>query len=124
MDIFAGCGGFGFGFAESGFRITRAVEAFRTSLETYVANVPLDEALLSDVRKVDWAAVPPFDVLIGGPPCEAFTVANADRRAAPLDRLYKDPLGSLTLQFILVAKTLKPRLFVMENVPPILDGPL
>lgn len=124
VDIFAGCGGFGFGFAESGFRITRAVEGFRPSLETYVANVPVDEPTLDDVRKVDWERVERPDVLIGGPPCEAFTVANADRRASPLDRLYKDPVGSLTIQYAIIAKALKPRIFVMENVPPIMEGAL
>lgn len=124
IDIFAGCGGFGFGFAESGFRIEHAVEAFRPSLETYVANVPLGEAHLGDVRKMDYARMGRPDVLIGGPPCEAFTVANADRRGNPLSRLYDDPVGSLTLQFIKVAKELQPRIFVMENVPPIMEGPL
>lgn len=124
IDIFAGCGGFGFGFAESGFRIEHAVEAFRPSLETYVANVPLGEAHLGDVRKMGYAAMGQPDVLIGGPPCEAFTVANADRRGNPLSRLYDDPVGSLTLQFIKVAKELRPRIFVMENVPPIMEGPL
>jgi DNA (cytosine-5)-methyltransferase 1 len=124
VDVFAGCGGFGFGFAEEGFRLRAAVEAFRPSLETYVANVPLDEPILGDVRKADLTPYAPPDVLIGGPPCEAFTVANADRRANPLDRLYKDPVGSLTLQFAILVKNLKPRVFVMENVPPILDGPL
>lgn len=124
MDIFAGCGGFGFGFAERGFRVAHAVESFRTSLETYVANVPLGEAHLSDVRTVDLAKLGKPDVLIGGPPCEAFTVANADRRRDPLDRLYKDPVGSLTLQYAKMAKALQPRLFIMENVPPIMEGPL
>ncbi|HET6403462.1 MAG TPA: DNA cytosine methyltransferase [Candidatus Thermoplasmatota archaeon] len=124
VDIFAGCGGFGFGFAESGFRIAHAVEAFRPSLATYVANVPLEEHHLGDVRKMDYAAMGDVDVLIGGPPCEAFTVANADRRGNPLSRLYDDPVGSLTLQFIKVAKELQPRIFVMENVPPIMEGPL
>ncbi|HUR68987.1 MAG TPA: DNA cytosine methyltransferase [Candidatus Thermoplasmatota archaeon] len=124
IDIFAGCGGFGFGFAESGFRIAHAVEAYRPSLETYVANVPLGEPHLGDVRKMDYEAMGRPDILIGGPPCEAFTVANADRRGNPLSRLYDDPVGSLTLQFIKVAKALQPRIFVMENVPPIMDGPL
>lgn len=124
VDIFAGCGGFGFGFAESGFRIEHAVEAFRPSLATYVANVPLGEPHLGDVRGVDYEAMERPDVLIGGPPCEAFTLANADRRANPLSRLYEDPVGSLTLQFIKVAKALQPRIFVMENVPPIMEGPL
>ena len=124
VDLFAGCGGFGFGFAESGYRITHAVEAFRTSLETYVANVPLGEPHLGDVRKVDLDKLGKPDVLIGGPPCEAFTVANADRRSNPLSRLYDDPVGSLTLQYVKMAKALQPRVFVMENVPPIMEGPL
>lgn len=124
IEAFAGCGGFGFGFAENGFRITHAVESFRTSLETYVANVPVEDAVLADVRKVDWDALPKPDVLIGGPPCEAFTVANADRRSDPLDRLYHDPVGSLTLQYVKIAKALQPRFFVMENVPPIMEGAL
>ncbi|MEA3200572.1 MAG: (cytosine-5)-methyltransferase 1 [Thermoplasmata archaeon] len=124
VDIFAGCGGFGFGFAEHGFRIGHAVEAFRTSLETYVANVPVDEPRLGDVRAQPYAKFGRPDVLIGGPPCEAFTVANADRRKNPLDRLYTDPVGSLTLQYAKVVKELQPRVFVMENVPPIMDGPL
>lgn len=124
VDLFAGCGGFGFGFAERGFAITHAIESFRTSLETYVANVPVADPLLADARKVDVASLGRPDVLIGGPPCEAFTVANAGRRKQPLDRLYHDPLGSLTLQFAKMVKALQPRIFVMENVPPILEGPL
>lgn len=123
IDIFAGCGGFGFGFAQNGFRIAHAVEGFRPPMETYVANVPLDEWHLSDIRKIDWdkiAAERP-DVLIGGPPCEAFTIANPNRRKAPLDRLYTDPVGGLTLHFIKIAKALAPRAFIMENVPPILE---
>ena len=124
VELFAGCGGFGFGFAERGFRITHAVESFRTSLQTYVANVPLGEPVLSDVRKVDLAKLGRPDLVIGGPPCEAFTVANADRRKDPLDRLYHDPMGSLTIQYAIMVKNLRPRAFVMENVPPIMDHPL
>lgn len=124
VDLFAGCGGFGFGFAETGFEITHAVEAFRTSLETYVANVVIGEPVLGDVRKVDLAALGKPEVVIGGPPCEAFTVANKDRRADPLDRLYLDPVGSLTLQYAKMIRELKPEIFVMENVPPIMEGPL
>ena len=124
VELVAGCGGFGFGFVESGFTLAKAVESFRTSLETYVANVPVEEPVLSDVRKVDVGSWPRPDVVIGGPPCEAFTVANADRRRNPLDRLYLDPVGSLTLQYAKMVKALQPRVFVMENVPPIMEGPL
>lgn len=121
VDVFAGCGGFGFGFSEEGFRIALAVEGFRPPMETYVANVPVDAWHLGDVRKVAWEEVATPDVLIGGPPCEAFSVANAQRRRDPLDRLYEDPVGGLTLHFIRIAKALQPRAFLMENVTPILE---
>jgi DNA (cytosine-5)-methyltransferase 1 len=124
VDVFAGCGGFSLGFSEAGHTIVAAVENHRIACETYARNVPVGFVLDCDARKVEPADIPPFDVLIGGPPCEGFTVANASRRARPLDRLYQDPRGSLTLQFILLLKALKPRAFIMENVPQILDGPL
>lgn len=124
IDVFAGCGGFSFGFTEEGHEIVAAVENFRTSCETFAHNVPVGFILEADVRNVGKPDLPDADVLIGGPPCEAFTVANADRRASPLDRLYHDKRGSLTIRFIQMLKELKPRAFLMENVPQILDGPL
>ncbi|MHB8586130.1 MAG: DNA cytosine methyltransferase [Thermoplasmatota archaeon] len=123
-DVFAGSGGFSFGFSEEGCEIVAAVENHRIACETYARNVPCGFVLEADVRNVEKADIPPFDVLIGGPPCEGFTVANADRRANPLDRLYKDPRGSLTIQFVKLLKLFQPRAFVMENVAQILDGPL
>lgn len=124
VDLFAGCGGFALGFEEAGFAIVGAVEGFRTACETYAHNVRVGTILNTDVRNVEPSDFPHPDVLIGGPPCEAFTVANADRRADPLDRLYHDPRGSMTLRFLQLLKAFRPRAFVMENVPQILDGPL
>ncbi|HWG89605.1 MAG TPA: DNA cytosine methyltransferase, partial [Candidatus Thermoplasmatota archaeon] len=126
VDLFAGAGGFSFGFTEEGFQVLAAVENFLTSAECYLRNVPADLVLQADVRNIvpgkDIPVEP--DVLIGGPPCEEFTVANSDRRKDPLDRLYKTKMGSLTLQYIILLKQIRPRVFVMENVPGILDGPL
>jgi len=125
LDLFAGCGGFSLGFEEQGFEILAAVEGFRTACETYAHNIHVGTVLEADVRNVgaaDFGKTP--DVLIGGPPCEAFTIARTDRRADPLDRLYHDPRGSLTLRFLQLLRETKPRAFVMENVPQILDGPL
>lgn len=124
VDVFAGCGGFSLGFTEEGHEIVAAVENFRTSCETYAHNVPVGFVLQEDVRDVSRADLPECDVLIGGPPCEAFTVANKDRRADPLARLYHDKRGSLTIRYIQMLKDLAPRAFLMENVPQILDGPL
>jgi len=64
------------------------------------------------------------DIVIGGPPCEPFTGANPRREVEPLDRLYRDPVGRLALEFIRIVGELKPRVFVMENVPAIMEGEL
>ncbi len=62
--------------------------------------------------------------MIGGPPCEAFTAANFKRMPNPLDRLYRDPRGILTLHFIRIVGDMRPKVFVMENVSQIAAGPL
>ncbi|MGC8972972.1 MAG: DNA cytosine methyltransferase, partial [Thermoproteus sp.] len=64
------------------------------------------------------------DVVIGGSPCEPFTATNPRRMENPLDRLYTDPLGQLTLHFIRLVGELQPRIFVLENVPGIAQDPL
>ncbi len=64
------------------------------------------------------------DVVIGGPPCEAYTRANPQRRKDPLERLYEDPRGRLVLHYIRIVGDLRPKVFVMENVPGIMDGGL
>lgn len=64
------------------------------------------------------------DVIIGSPPCEPFTKANPRRMPDPLDRLYVDPLGQLTLHFIRLVGELKPIIYVMENVPEISKEPI
>lgn len=122
MDLFAGGGGFSLGFRQAGYAVRRAVENFRPKCETYRANFPDVELLCRDIQDV--VVREPFDVVIGGPPCEPFTPANADRRPQALDRLLKDRIGSLVLQFVRIAGDVKPKVFLMENVVQVAEGPL
>ncbi|MDN5358436.1 MAG: (cytosine-5)-methyltransferase 1 [Candidatus Diapherotrites archaeon] len=128
LDLFAGAGGFARGFMDAGFEIVGAVEAWKYSAETYVNNFPGVRMWAQDIKTLDAADVEKEigkpDVIIGGPPCEAFTVANAKREKEPLDRLYKDPRGRLTLHFIRFVGDLQPEVFVMENVLGIIEGDL
>ncbi len=128
VDLFAGAGGFSLGFRQAGFDVAVAVDNFRTATDTYALNQGGDgsgtEVRRVDVRDLDPDSLPEADVVVGGPPCEAFTPANQERRSDPLSRLHHDPMGSLTLQFIILLKALRPRVFVMENVPGLLEGPL
>jgi DNA (cytosine-5)-methyltransferase 1 len=122
LDLFAGAGGFTVGFRQAGFDVQRAVENHRPKVESYRANHPdvaLEPRDIQDVVIRD-----PFDVVVGGPPCEPFTPANAQRRPRPLDRLHQDRIGRLVLQFIRIVGDVRPRVFLMENVVQVAEGPL
>ncbi len=125
VDLFAGAGGFSRGFESEGFKVVVAVENFKPVAETYKTNFPETEVIVRDVKLVTGKEIERIcgdvDVLIGSPPCEPFTSANAKRFPKPEDRLYVDKRGQLTLHFIRLVKELKPRIFVMENVPKITE---
>ncbi len=129
VDLFAGAGGFSRGFKDEGFRILGAIENFKPIAKTYQVNFPEAKVLIEDIKEVDTLSFLDFigeepDVIIGGPPCEPFTRANPKRQKLPIDRLYKDPIGRLVLHFIRFVADLQPKIFVMENVPHIIEGEL
>ncbi len=125
VDLFAGAGGFSRGFELEGFRVVVAVENFKPVAETYKTNFPETELIVKDVKLVTGREIERMcgdvEVLIGSPPCEPFTSANVKRFPKPEDRLYVDKRGQLTLHFIRLVKELKPKVFIMENVPKIME---
>ncbi len=126
VDLFSGAGGFGRGFADSGFDVKLAIELDHSAARTYSLNFPKTLVLEEDVRDVTGKEIVKLigsepDVVIGSPPCEPFTAANPLRLNNPLDRLYEDEKGSLTLEFIRLIAELRPKIFVMENVPSIVE---
>lgn len=122
LDLFAGAGGFSLGFRQAGFDVRRAVENHNPKAETYRANFPDVELWERDMQET--VVRDAYDVVIGGPPCEPFTPANADRAPTVMDRLYKDRIGQLVLQFIRIVGDVRPKTFVMENVIQVAEGPL
>lgn len=128
VDLFAGGGGFSRGFAEAGYEIALGVEIDANAARTYSYNFPRAVVLQEDVAAVSYREIERHvggvDVVIGGSPCEPFTATNPRRLEDPLDRLYVDPLGQLTLHFIRLVGELQPKVFVLENVPGIAQGPL
>ncbi len=130
VDLFSGAGGFSMGFKLSNrFRHVLAIDNLRAAALSYKANFPESLVLVEDIKEVNGSLIgdlvgDDIDVVIGSPPCEPFTGANPRREKEPLDRLYKDPAGQLTLHFIRIVSDLKPRVFVMENVPAIMDNGL
>ena len=125
VDLFAGAGGFSRGFELESFEVVVAVENFKPVAETYMENFPDAYVIVKDVKLVTGKEIErecgDVDVLIGSPPCEPFTGANLRRFRRPEDRLYVDKRGQLVLHFIRLLKELRPKVFVMENVPGILE---
>lgn len=131
IDLFSGAGGFSLGFAITGrFTPILAVDNFKFAALTYRVNFPQAFVLAEDIKDLDnyrlLSIVKPdeIDLIIGSPPCEPFTAANPRREKNPLDRLYVDPQGQLTLHFIRIVGCYKPQVFVMENVPAIMENGL
>jgi DNA (cytosine-5)-methyltransferase 1 len=132
VDLFSGGGGFGRGFEEAGFRVVLAVDNYPPAAKTYKANFPHTVVVADDVKEVTGATVRSLtglgpgevDVVIASPPCEPFTGANPKRQRDPLDRLYTDPAGQLFLHAIRLIGELKPLVFVIENVPGVLEAPI
>jgi DNA (cytosine-5)-methyltransferase 1 len=125
LDLFSGGGGFARGFAEAGYRVLIGLDNFPPAARTYKANFPEAYFIADDVKEVNLALIKSytgygrrdFDVIIASPPCEPFTGANPKREKRPIDRLYKDPAGQLFLHAIRIIGEIKPRVFVIENVP-------
>jgi len=126
VDLFSGAGGFARGFENAGFRIVLGVDNDRSAIKSFKLNFPHAIALNEDIKDitgkdiVDLLGYSPR-IIIGSPPCEPFTGANPNREKKPLDRLFKDPVGQLTLHFIRIVSELKPDIFVMENVPALAE---
>lgn len=130
VDLFCGAGGFSLGFyLTNRFRHVLAIDNYPPAAKTYKQNFPEAIVIAEDIKDVDGSTIfdlvgKDIDVVIGSPPCEPFTGANPRREKDPFDRLYKDPIGRLTLYFIRLVGVLKPRVFIMENVPAIMDNGL
>lgn len=122
LDLFAGCGGFSLGFLSEGFTLAGAVEVRPEAAQTYQRNLaphlPLD-AICRDILDVSPEAFGPVDVIIGGPPCQAFSrIGRAKLRE--LSRCEKahitDPRARLYQRYLAFVRTLRPMAIVMENV--------
>ncbi|RYG29103.1 DNA cytosine methyltransferase, partial [bacterium] len=114
IDLFAGCGGMTRGFKDSGsFEPVQAVEFDPDAAETYGHNFG-DEHVepLSIDRVRNFAAA---EVIVGGPPCQGFSRLNKWREETPSRQLWRE--------YLRVVGTVRPAVFVMENVPQLLDSP-
>ncbi|MDG6920635.1 MAG: DNA cytosine methyltransferase [Nitrososphaerota archaeon] len=113
-DLYCGAGGFSEGFRQAGFKIEWAVDNWRPAVETFRKNFPGTNVIQGDIlekKEVDPKSLEKVDILIGGPPCTHFSLANKGGNGDL-------KLGlSLVARFIDAVEVLNPRYWIMENVP-------
>ncbi len=111
MDLFAGAGGFTLGFVQAGFTPVFAVEFDKDAAATYEANFG-PHCSPEDINDVE--SFPPADIIIGGPPCQGFSNLGA--------HIPNDPRNQLWRHFVRAVEQSRPLVFVVENVPPLLNS--
>lgn len=119
IDLFSGCGGLSLGFEMVGYRSVLAIDCWQDALDTYVYNRPGARTLCGDLGSLnpnelkELYGIPQVDVIIGGPPCQGFSIAGK--------RIIEDKRNTLYKSFVHFVQCFKPKAFVMENVPNILS---
>lgn len=127
VDLFAGAGGLSLGFEQAGFDVLASVEYDPIHTVVHAFNFPRTEVVCSDITEVTperirdavrsgWSAHghdgswdEELDVLIGGPPCQGFSVIGK--------RSFEDARNQHVFSFARLVEELRPRYFVIENVP-------
>lgn len=135
-DLFSGAGGFTEGFRQAGYEPVLAVEFDKWAAATYAANFgnhvlacPIEEVSVRRFAdRLEWRGrdlqghevvyeTPHIDVMVGGPPCQGFS---------PLGRMNdwdkKDPRNKLWRHYARILEVVKPKAFVIENVPELLTS--
>lgn len=119
IDLFCGCGGFSLGFERAGFKVLLGIDVWKDALETFSFNHKGCKTLLADLSSLKPNETEPLldgrsvDVIIGGPPCQGFSVAGK--------RIIDDERNKLYKSFVNFVRHFSPKAFVMENVPTILS---
>lgn len=116
IDLFCGSGGMSLGFSQEGYRPILANDIEEVCGETYAFNhldIDINNIFIGDIKdfvnEIDFKLKEKADIVIGGPPCQSFSMANRQR-------MIDDPRNILYKYYIKVVDKVKPKFFIMENV--------
>lgn len=112
-DLFAGIGGFRLGLERNGFRCVGSCEIDKDARKIYGKNFG-HEPEASNALKLDAGAIPDFDILAAGFPCQAFSLAG--KRLG-----FEDTRGTLFFEIARIARQKRPSLLFLENVKGLLS---
>ena len=112
--LFSGCGGLDLGFIQAGYEVVWANDFNPDAVVTYKKNIG-NHIICGDISKIKSSEIPDdFDVLLGGFPCQGFSIANSKRNMG-------DSRNFLYLEMLRIIKDKKPKFFVAENVKGLLS---
>ena len=116
IDLFCGCGGLSYGFERAGFRILLGIDNDIQALETFKLNHKRAISKFGDITNIKYELdIKPsigknnIDVIIGGPPCQGMSLSGP--------RKFNDPRNRLYLSYIRLVDEIRPKMFIIENVP-------
>lgn len=113
VSLFSGAGGLDLGFTMAGHKIVWANDLYEDAVNTYRKNIG-NHIVFADISRIDTRDVPDCDIVIGGFPCQGFSVANTKRHE-------DDKRNELYKQLIRIIKSKQPKFFVAENVKGLLS---
>jgi len=119
LDLFCGAGGLSYGFKKAGYNILLGIDNDPIVLKTFKLNHPESKILCKDISKIDEGKIlkevdeEKIDIIIGGPPCQGFSLAGK--------RESRDPRNYLIKHFLRIVSEIKPKIFIIENVPGLLS---
>jgi len=113
VSLFSGAGGLDLGFKMAGHEIIWANDLYSDAVDTYRINLG-EHIVCKDIFTVDSDDVPDCDIVIGGFPCQGFSVANTKRNI-------NDERNQLYKQLLRIIEAKKPKFFLAENVKGIMS---
>ena len=115
IGLFSGCGGLDFGFKAAGVNFVGHIEIWDAANRIYSENFPNVKLLKTDINDVtnddiqNWISeFGTIDIIVGGPPCQGFSLAGKRDSGDLRNQLYK--------QYVRIVRDIHPKVFVFENV--------
>ena len=113
VSLFSGAGGLDLGFVQAGHKVIWANDLFEDAVKTYRLNLG-DHIVFQNIYDIPSEEIPEPDIVIGGFPCQGFSVANTGRHE-------DDERNTLYMEMIRVIRDKSPKYFLAENVKGILS---
>lgn len=119
IDLFCGCGGLSYGFIKAGYNVILGIDHWQDAIKTFKYNHKGSIGLVADLynetpKEISQkTGIEKANIIIGGPPCQGFSIAGK--------RIIDDERNKLYKAFVSFVEFFKPQVFLMENVPNIVS---